>query len=69
MSADIDDVRIYNYALTADDVKTVMEGGDVTDVRSLETDNQPSVIYGIDGVRRTAPRRGLNIIDGKKVVR
>jgi hypothetical protein len=69
LSADIDDVRIYNYELTADDVKSVMAGGEVTGVSSLETDRQPSVFYGIDGVRRPSARRGLNIIDGKKVVR
>ena len=68
MTADLDDVRIYNYALTADDVKTVMEGGSVTTVRSQETHRQPTV-YGIDGMKRTAPRSGLNIIDVKKVVR
>ena len=69
MSADIDDVRIYNYALTADDVKTLMDGGELTAVQSPDTDRQPAVIYGIDGVRRPEARRGLNIIDGKKVVR
>ena len=69
MSADIDDVRIYNYALTADDVKTLMDGGELTAVESLNADRQPAVIYGIDGVRRPEARRGLNIIDGKKVVR
>ncbi len=69
LSADIDDVRIYNYELTADDVKSVMAGGEVTGVSSLETDRQPPVFYGIDGVRRPSARRGLNIIDGKKVVR
>ncbi|MBP5425593.1 MAG: RICIN domain-containing protein [Prevotella sp.] len=69
MSADIDDVRIYNYALTADDVKTLMDGGELTAVESLNADRQPAVIYGIDGIRRPELRRGLNIIDGKKVVR
>ena len=69
MTADIDDVRIYNYELTGDDVKTVMAGGDVTTVHSQESERQPTVVYGIDGVRRPAARRGLNIIDGKKVVR
>lgn len=69
LMADLDDVRIYNYALTADDVKTLMDGGELTAVQSLDTDRQPTVIYGIDGVKRSEPRRGLNIIDGKKVVR
>ena len=69
LNADIDDVRIYNYALTEDDVKTIMEGGDLTAIHNLESAPQQTLIYGIDGIRRTSPRRGLNIIDGKKVVR
>ena len=70
LSAVIDDVRIYNYAVSADDVQTIMEGGSLTGVARPVADRQASpVVYGLDGVRRTAPQRGLNIIDGKKVVR
>ncbi len=65
---DFDDVRIYNYAVSADDVKAIMNG-DVPDGigTAVETPTQAAV-YTLDGVRRTAPRKGLNIIDGKKVM-
>jgi len=29
----------------------------------------PQTVYGLDGVKRTAPQKGVNIINGKKVVR
>lgn len=66
---DYDDVRIYNYAISADDVKTIMNGGVPTGVEGpADTPAQKSV-YTLDGLRRKAPQKGLNIIDGKKVVR
>lgn len=81
MSADFDDVHIYNYAVTADDVKDIMNGGTPTSVQlptfrsatsgdaSFEKSDQHPSSYGIDGIRRDASRRGLNIIEGKKVIR
>ena len=69
LNADLDDVRIYNYALSADDVKSVMEGGEVTAIDKLHTPVVKPQIYGIDGVKRHVPQRGLNIIDGKKVLK
>lgn len=71
LSADLDDVRIYNYAVSADDVQTIMNGGALTGIEQMANDKSSnnSLIYGLDGVRRTAPQRGLNIIEGKKVVR
>ena len=69
LSADIDDVRIYNYALTADDVKSVMAGGQLTGIDAPFSDASPQTVYGLDGVRRQSLRRGLNIVGGKKVIR
>lgn len=69
LSADIDDVRIYNYALTADDVKSVMAGGQLTAINAPSSDASPQTVYGLDGVRRQSLRRGLNIVGGKKVIR
>lgn len=65
----IDDMRIYNYALSQDEVKAVMS--DVINAIDLQKtdDVTPSSIYGIDGRRYASPKRGLNIIDGKKVIR
>lgn len=66
---DYDDVRIYNYAVSADDVKTIMDGGLPSGIRTTVGTEGEKSVYTLDGVRRTAPRKGLNIIDGKKVVR
>jgi hypothetical protein len=48
-----------------------MNGGALTGIEQMSSDKSSnnSLIYGLDGVRRTAPQRGLNIIEGKKVVR
>jgi hypothetical protein len=69
MTADLDDVRIYNYAVSEDDVKTIMNGGELTAVESPAAQSASATVYGLDGVKRTAPQKGVNIIDGKKVVR
>ena len=70
LSAYLDDVRVYNYALTADDVLAVKNGGepDSIDTPTANDDSQP-VVYGLDGIRRTTLQRGLNIVDGKKVLK
>jgi hypothetical protein len=63
LAADIDDVRIYNYAVTADEVKTIMDGGDPSGIDMPVADSDAhSAYYGIDGIRRSAPQRGFNII-------
>ena len=67
--ADLDDVRIYNYAISADDVKNIMDGGELTAVESPVAPMVPTTVFGLDGVKRTAPQKGVNIINGKKVVR
>ncbi len=66
----LSDVRICNYAADADDVKAMM-AGDVPDgVETVEADKESiPTIYGLDGVKRTEPMKGLNIIDGKKIIK
>ena len=63
ISAYYDDVRIYNYAVTADEVKTIMDGGDPSSIDMPVADSDAhSAYYGIDGIRRSTPQRGFNII-------
>lgn len=69
LNANLSDVRIYNYAVSADDVQTIMNGGTLTTVKTLKDKSMEPTVYGLDGVRRASPKKGLNIIDGKKVVR
>lgn len=67
--ADLDDVCIFNYAVTAEDVKEIMNGGTPSAIDRTKENPQKSLFYGIDGIKRDAPRRGLSIIDGKKVMK
>jgi hypothetical protein len=69
MTADLDDVRIYNYALDAADVKTIMDGGQLTGIQPADYKAKAPKVFGLDGIERTAAKKGLNIIDGKKVMK
>ena len=65
----LQDVRIYSHALTADEVTTVMNGGEVSSVDMPAAEPQPTLIHGLDGIRRSSLRPGLNIVNGKKVLK
>lgn len=65
----LDDVRVYNYAVNADEVQTIMSDQPTGIEESLEKDTEiPSSVFGLDGVRRKSPRPGFNIINKKKVI-
>jgi len=65
----IDDFRIYNHALDADAVKgTMQEQPADIDMPTAES-SQKSTTYGLDGRRYDAPRKGVHIVDGKKIVK
>ena len=64
----IQDLRIYNYALSEDEVKGLFDG--TTAVSQPEQEQQPSMVHTLGGLRLEQPRQGVNIIDGKvRVVR
>ena len=68
ISAYYDDVRIYNYALNADEVKEVMTGK-LTKIESVEASGvRNDKVYSIDGKRLDRPRSGFNVINNRKVV-
>ena len=67
LSAYFDDVRVCNFAATADEVKQMMEG-QLSGIQAPSAETAAPVVYGVDGVRRSAVRSGLNIVDGRKVV-
>ena len=68
ISANYDDVRIFNYALSADEVKAVKDGT-YTNIQSVENSDAVSKpIYTIDGKRIDRPQQGINIIDNRKVL-
>ncbi len=57
----VDDVRIYNYALTADELKEVMN--DTTNgIPSAEIQDSKSVYYDLNGIRHNAPQKGVSIV-------
>ena len=66
----IEDMRIYNYALTAEDVQAAMadEADGITD-NTTDSNVSDSPVYSIDGRQLTQPARGINIIDGKKTIK
>ena len=68
LTAYLDDVRIFNYALSGDEVKATMQ--DIPDgITEAElAPATPAAFYGIDGIQRSAPRKGLMIKNNKKVV-
>ena len=81
LNSAIDDVRIYNYALTADEVAALYDGTD--GIKNVEQQRMSDVTTGqtqatkafdlsgrranTNGVDNTLPR-GLYIINGRKVV-
>jgi hypothetical protein len=68
ISANYDDVRVFNFALSADEVAEVM-AGTLTNVNSVQApDADSKSIYTIGGKRIDRPQQGINIIDNKKVL-
>jgi len=68
ISANYDDVRIFNYALSADEVKAVKDGT-YTNIQLVENSDAVSKpIYTIDGKRIDRPQQGINIIDSRKIL-
>lgn len=65
----IDDVRIYNYALTADEVAQAMQGIELGIIHT-EADQAPTPYYNIRGQKVTPHTKGI-LIDkhGKKTVK
>ena len=56
----IDDMRIYNYPLTADEVNNVMQ--DLTSsIDALPSGDSDAVLYNIGGIKEKSPNRGIVI--------
>jgi len=61
------DLRIYNYALSSDEVQQLFDG---TTAISQPQVQQSATVHTLSGVRIEQPRKGLNIVDGKvRIVR
>lgn len=61
----IDDVRIYNYALSASDIASVASGSQPTGVSSLTVSGdtkEKKEVYSLGGTRRASLSNGINIV-------
>ena len=70
----IDDFRIYNYALSAEDVVKLYNGEEPTNIRGVSENCTPSrypnnagEVFDLSGKRYQTPHKGINIINGKKI--
>ena len=63
----MDDVRIYNYALSADEVKAAMNE-EVSGISQIIVDKEARQTYGIDGIQYRKSHKGIRILDGKKLM-
>ena len=66
----INDLRIYNYPLTGEDITKLYNGEEPTGLKELKEDikSKDTNIYDISGRKYTTPQKGINIIGGRKVV-
>ena len=63
----LDDLRIYNYALSQEEVKSVME--DLTnDIQGVSHDDAPQTYYDLRGIKHVSPQSGVNIVRDAKGV-
>jgi hypothetical protein len=69
LTAYLDDVRIYNYALSAEEIAQAMDDtvNAIPQMKTAET-SAASAAYGLDG-RLSTSKRGVKIIDGKKILK
>lgn len=62
-------LKVKDETAQAQALKVIHGGGDGTTGISNITDNEkPQVIYNINGQRITTPQKGINIINGRKVI-
>lgn len=67
----IDNLRIYNYALSADEVETIRNGGEVTSITQHPSTITQNAIYNLSGVKLNKDNipSGVYIQNGKKRVK
>lgn len=69
LTADLDDVRIYNYAVSADEVQAIMGDGVLSDIAQPKAEQSQQQVYGVDGIRRDTAPKGVSIVSGKKILK
>lgn len=62
LKGDVDDLRIYNYALSAEEVNALYaEASDIEDITATSRIVKTSY-YTLNGVRHDTPQKGINIV-------
>ena len=64
----MDDVRIFSYALNAEEVKAVFSGDTEGILTPHVTHADAAPVYSLSGQNLNAPCKGVNIVGGKKVL-
>ena len=67
-SGNFDDFRVYNYALSAEDITTLYNGGEVTSIGKVEKSQTANAYYDLYGRRVSSPTKGVYIKNGKKFI-
>jgi len=63
IKAYIDDFRIYNYSLSAEEVKGLVDlANDIESVEDIVSPITVTEYYSINGTRLSAPQNGINIV-------
>lgn len=63
LKGDIDDLRIYNYALSADEVNALYaEACDIEYTTNTSSTLITTSYYTLDGMRHATPQKGINIV-------
>ena len=66
LKADIDDVRVYNFALSANEVENLYQGIEIDTNIDNTTMPHTSIVntryYTLDGKCHTTPQKGINIV-------
>ena len=66
LKGDIDDVRIYNYSLSASDVEDLYQGKEIdTQIKEVSTTNATITsvcYYTLDGMMHDTPQSGINMV-------
>jgi len=69
LTGQLSEVRIYNYALMADEVGRVMNDTSSGIEQVKDSAEGPRGIYTLDGIRHDRPVRGVQVIDGRKFIK
>jgi hypothetical protein len=59
---DIDDLRIYNYALSTDEVNALYAEACAIEYASSSSTLVSTSYYTLDGIRHATPQKGINIV-------